>query len=106
MARRMALDLPVSVLGMVGLVTITQALIALTDALSMHVMDNFQDDIAQFGAVVASLQALGGATSTAFAVFVLGLVTVLAGPVPVAALVLPSAPILHVVPPAPLASAP
>src|SRR3546814_16627336 len=40
MARRMALDLHVSVLGMVGLVTITQALIALTDALSMHVMEH------------------------------------------------------------------
>ena len=52
----MALDLPVSVLGMVGLVTVTQVLIRLTDVLSMQVLGNFQDDISEFGAVVASLQ--------------------------------------------------
>ena len=102
MARRMALDLPVSVLGMVGLVTITQALIALTDALSMQVMDNFHDDIAKFGVVVASLQSLGGATSTAFVVFVLGLVTVLAGLVLFAELVIRAALIYIVVALAPL----
>jgi type IV secretion system protein TrbL len=102
MLRRMALDLPVSVLGMVGLVTITQALIRLTDELSMHVMGNFQDDISQFGAVVASLQTLNGGTSTAFVVFVLGLVTVLAGLVLVAELVVRAALIYIVVALAPL----
>ena len=102
MLRRMALDLPVSVLGMVGLVTITQALISLTDALSMHVMGNFQDDISQFGAVVASLQTLSGGTSTAFVVFILGLVTVLAGLILVAELVVRAALIYIVVALAPL----
>ncbi|QYG95794.1 hypothetical protein HC251_24915 (plasmid) [Iamia sp. SCSIO 61187] len=38
MLRAIALDLPVSILGMVGLVTLTQALIALTDALSGHLL--------------------------------------------------------------------
>lgn len=102
MLRRIALDLPVSVLGMVAIVTVTQALIRLTDVLSMHVMGNFQDDLAQFGAVVASLQALGGGTSTAFVVFVLGLVTVLAGLVLVAELVIRAALIYIVVALAPL----
>jgi hypothetical protein len=49
MLRRMALELPVSVIGMVGLVTITQILIQLTDALSGEVIGNFQDDISEFG---------------------------------------------------------
>jgi len=102
MSRRMALDLPVSVLGMVAVVTVTQALIRLTDVLSMHVMGNFQDDLTQFGAVVASLQRLGGGTSTAFVVFILGLVTVLAGLVLVAELVIRSALIYIVVALAPL----
>ena len=102
MVRRMALDLPVSVLGMVGLVTVTQALIRLTDALSMHVMGTFQDDISEFGAVVASLGALTGGTSTAFVVFVLGLVAVLAGLVLVAELVIRAALIYIVVALAPL----
>ena len=102
MLRRMALDLPVSVLGMVSLVTITQALIRLTDVLSMHVMGNFQDDISQFGTVVASLQTLNGGTSTAFVVFILGLVTVLAGLALVAELVVRAALIYIVVALAPL----
>lgn len=102
MLRRMALDLPVSVLGMVGLVTITQALIRLTDVLSMHVMGNFKDDVSQFGTVVASLQTLNSGTSTAFVVFVLGLVTVLAGLVLVAELVVRAALIYIVVALAPL----
>src|SRR3546814_2976520 len=55
MLRRIGLELPVSILGMVGLVTITQILIRVTDALSGQVLDNFQDDIASFSAVVATL---------------------------------------------------
>jgi len=102
MIRRMALDLPVSVLGMVGLVTVTQALIRLTDVLSMHVMGNFHDDIAKFGTVIASLQTLNGGTSTAFVVFILGLVTVLAGLILVAELVIRAALIYIVVAMAPL----
>ncbi len=102
MLRRIALELPVSIIGMIGLVTITQLLIRLTDALSGQVLDNFQDDIAEFGTVVASLERLTGGHSTAFVVFVLGLVTVLAGLVLVAELVVRSALIYIVVALAPL----
>ena len=77
MLRRMALELPVSVLGMVGLVTIIQVLIRLTDALSGEIIGNFQDDISDFTAVILTLSHLSGGTSTAFVVFVLGLVAVL-----------------------------
>ena len=77
MLRRLAVDMPVSVLGMVGLVTVTQALIQLTDGLSAHVLG-------------------------AFVVFLLGLVTVLAGIVLVAELVVREALIYIVVALAPL----
>jgi hypothetical protein len=102
MVRSIALDLPVSVLGMVGLVTVTQALIRLTDVLSSHVLGNFEEDVADFGAVVASLSSLSGGTSTAFVVFILGLVTVLAGLVLVAELVIRAALVYLVVALAPL----
>ncbi|MGH9243528.1 MAG: hypothetical protein ACRD29_04280 [Acidimicrobiales bacterium] len=102
MLRRIALELPVSIIGMIGLVTITQVLIRLTDALSGQVLGNFQDDISEFDAVVASLSVLSGGTATAFVVFVLGLVTVLAGLVLVAELVVRAALIYIVVALAPL----
>lgn len=102
MLRRMALELPVSVLGMLGLVTITQILIRLTDAMSGQIISNFQDDIADFTAVVLTLSYLGGGVATAFVVFVLGLVAVLAGLVLVAVLVVRSALIYIVVALAPI----
>ena len=102
MIRRIALELPISIIGMVGLVTITQILIRLTDELSGAVMGNFQDDIAEFGAVVATLSSLQGGTATAFVVFILGLVTVFAGLILVAELVVRSALIYIVVAFAPL----
>lgn len=102
MLRRMGLELPISIIGMVGLVTITQILIQLTDALSGEVLSNFEDDIAEFGAVVATLTHLGGGTATAFVVFILGLVTVMAGLILVAELVVRSALIYIVVALAPL----
>lgn len=102
MLRRMALELPVSVLGMVGLVTIIQVLIRLTDALSGEIIGNFQDDISDFTAVILTLSHLSGGTSTAFVVFVLGLVAVLAGLVLVAVLVVRSALIYIVVALAPI----
>ncbi|HJT96125.1 MAG TPA: hypothetical protein VJ777_29950, partial [Mycobacterium sp.] len=102
MLRRVALELPMSIIGMIGLVTVTQVLIRLTDALSARVMDNFKDDISQFGTVVGSLSTLSGGGATAFVVFVLGLVTVLAGLVLVAELVVRSALIYIVVALAPL----
>lgn len=102
MLRRMGLELPISIIGMVGLVTITQILIQLTDALSGEVLGTFEDDIAEFGAVVATLTHLGGGTATAFVVFILGLVTVMAGLILVAELVVRSALIYIVVALAPL----
>jgi hypothetical protein len=102
MLRRMALDLPMAVLGMVGLVTVTQVLIRLTDALSSGLLENFADDIGQFTAVVGSLSVLSGGTATAFVVFLLGLVTVIAGIVLVAELVVRAALIYIVVALAPL----
>lgn len=102
MLRRMILDLPVSVLGMVALVTVTQSLIALTDALSAGILENFADDISEFGAVVATLERLNGGQSTAFVILVLGIITVLAGLVLVAELVIRSALIYFVVALAPL----
>ncbi|MCB1258268.1 MAG: hypothetical protein KDB26_14245 [Microthrixaceae bacterium] len=102
MLRRVALELPVSILGMIGLVTLTQVLIRLTDALSGQVLDNFQSDIDEFTSVVASLNMLTGGQATAFVIFVLGLVTVLAGLVLVAELVVRAALIYIVVALAPL----
>ena len=102
MLRRIGLDLPVSIIGMIGLVTVTQILVRVTDALSGQVLHNFQDDISQFGTVVASLTTLSGGPASAFVVFVLGLVTVLAGLVLVAELVVRAALIYIVVALAPL----
>lgn len=102
MLRRMAVDLPVSVLGMVGLVTITQALIQLTDVLAAHVLGSFEQQTTDFTTVVASLNTLSGGQATAFVVFLLGLVTVLAGVILVAELVVRAALIYIVVALAPL----
>ena len=102
MLRRMALDLPISVLGMVGLVAATQVLIRLTDALSTAVMGNFQEDISDFTALVTSLSRLGGGMATAFVVLLLALVTVLAGVILVAELTVRAALIYLVVALAPL----
>jgi hypothetical protein len=102
MLRRMALDLPLAVVGMVGLVSITQTLIRLTDALSGGVLDNFADDVNDFSTVITSLSALSGGTATAFVIFVLGLITVIAGIIVVAELVVRAALIYIVVALAPL----
>lgn len=102
MLRRMAVDLPMSIIGMVGLVTITQMLVRLTDELSGAVLGNFSSDVTKFGSVVASLTALNGSQASAFVIFVLGLVTVLAGLILVAELVVRSALIYIVVALAPL----
>jgi hypothetical protein len=98
----MALDLPLAVLGMVGLVSITQALIRLTDELSTGLLSNFRDDIEQFTTVVTSVSVLSGGTATAFVIFLLGLVTVLAGVVLVTVLVVRAALVYVVVALAPL----
>lgn len=102
MLRRIALDLPLSVLGMVGLVTVVQALIRLTDALSGAVLGHFQNDISDFTTVVVSLSVLGGPPATALVIFLLGLVTVMAGIILVAELSIRAALIYIVVALAPL----
>jgi hypothetical protein len=102
MLRRMAVDLPMSVLGMVGLVTVAQALIQLTDVLAAHVLGSFQEQTSDFTAVVVSLGSLQGQQASAFVVFLLGLITVLAGIVLVAELVVREALIYIVVALAPL----
>lgn len=102
MLRQMALHLPMSVLGIVGLVSVTQALVALTDALSRGVLDRFQADVDSFTTVVGSLGALSGGTATAFVIFLLSLVAVVAGLILVAELVVRSALVYIVVALAPL----
>src|SRR3546814_19810823 len=79
MLRRIGLELPVSILGMVGLVTITQILIRVTDALPAQVLDNFQDDIASFSADVATLTHLPGGPVSQSVVFTPVIVSVVAG---------------------------
>lgn len=102
MLRRIAIELPISIIGMIGLVTVTQILIRLTDALSGRVLDNFQDDITEFGKVIASLNMLTAGQTTSFVLFVLSLVTGLSGLVLIAELVVRSALIYIVVALAPL----
>lgn len=102
MLRRMTLDLPLAVVGMVGLVTVTQALVRLTDVLSRGVLGVFGDDVEAFTAAVTSVSVLSGGIATAFVVFLLGIVAVLAGIVLVAELVIRAALIYVVVALAPL----
>jgi hypothetical protein len=102
MVRQMTLHLPLAVLGMVGLVSVTQLLIGVVDALSGGVLDAFAADVSSFTRAVASIAALSGSTATAFVIFLLGLVSVLAGLVLVAELVIRSALVYIVVALAPL----
>lgn len=100
--RRVGVDLPMAVLGMIGLVTVTQALIAVTDALSNGLLEHFEDDVREFTATVTGLSSLAGGPASAFVVFLLGLITVVAGIVLVAELVVRSALVYIVVALAPL----
>ena len=102
LVRRVGVELPMAVVGMVGLVTVTQALITLTDALSNGLLEHFDDDVREFTATVTGLSSLSGGTASAFVVFLLGLVTVVAGIVLVAELVVRSALVYIVVALAPL----
>src|SRR3546814_12326952 len=56
MLRQIGLQLPVSVIGMVGIVTFVQALVRLTDALSSGVLDRFGHSVAEFSTVISSLR--------------------------------------------------
>jgi hypothetical protein len=102
MLRRVALELPLAVIGMVSLVGLTEVLIRLTDALSRGLLDQFHSDVARFTASVGGLGSLGGAAAGGFVVFLLALVSVMAGVVLLAELVVRSALIYIVVALAPL----
>lgn len=105
MGRRMVLDLPLAIGGMVSTVAITQLLIDLTDALSDGILSGFGTDIRSFMDGVATVGALTGGVATAFVVFLLGLFTLLAGLVIFVELVIRSALIYLVLGLCPLAFA-
>lgn len=102
MFRHIGLNLPLSVIGMVGLVTVVQALVQLTDALSTTVLERFGADVSTFTAAVGSVSALSDGTATAFVVFLLAVVTVIAGVILVTELVIRAALVYIVVALAPL----
>lgn len=102
MLRQIGLQLPMSVIGMIGIVTFVQALVRLTDVLSRGVLDRLGHNVAEFSTVISSLAALAGGPASAFVVFLLGLVAVIAGIVLVAELVIRSALVYIVVALAPL----
>jgi hypothetical protein len=105
MGRRMLLDLPMAIGGMVSAVAITQLLIDLTDALSDGILTGFGTDIRSFMNGVATVGTLTGGVATALVVFLLGLFTLLAGLVIFVELVIRSALIYLVVGLCPLAFA-
>ena len=105
MGRRIVLDLPLAIGGMVSTVAITQLLIDLTDALSDGILSGFGADIRAFMDGVATVGSLTGGVATALVVFLLGLFTLLAGLVIFIELVIRSALIYLVVGLCPLAFA-
>ncbi|MGH9137905.1 MAG: hypothetical protein ACRD0G_12790 [Acidimicrobiales bacterium] len=105
MGRRIVLDLPLAIGGMVSTVAITQLLIDLTDALSDGILSSFGTEIRAFMDGVASVGNLTGGVATALVVFLLGLFTLLAGLVIFIELVIRSALIYLVVGLCPLAFA-
>ena len=105
MLRQMALHVPSSVLAMVGIIGVTQALIALTDALSRAVLQHFDTDVGRFTDALGSVGGLSGGTGPTFVILLLGLVAVVAGILLVLELVVRSALIYIVVAIAPLAFA-
>jgi hypothetical protein len=105
MGRRMVLDLPMAVGGMVSAVAITQLLIDLTDALSGAILTGFGTDIRSFMDGIGAVGHLSGGVATALVVFLLGLFTLLAGLVIFVELVIRSALIYLVVALCPLAFA-
>lgn len=105
MGRRMLLDLPMAIVGMVSAVTITQLLIDLTDALSDAILSSFGTDIGAFMEGIGTVGLLTGGVATALVVFLLGLFTLIAGLVIFVELVIRSALIYLVVGLCPLAFA-
>jgi hypothetical protein len=82
---------------MVGLVSFTEVLVALTDQLSGGLLGRFGADVHRFIPTISSFGAVGGSTGGALVVFVVGLVAVLAGIVLIAELVVRAA-LIFVVP--------
>ena len=105
MLRRVGVDLPFAIGGMVGLVVFTQTLIDLTDQLSAGILASFGDDVRHFMDNVANVGQLTGGVATALVVFLLGLGTLLAALVIFVELVIRSALIYVVVALCPLAFA-
>ncbi len=105
MLRRISVDLPLSVLGMVGVVTITQALINLTDVLSGYVLRSFEDETRTFLDAIATVGSQHDPGTTAFVLVLLGLAAALGGIILVAELAIREALIYIVVALAPLALA-
>jgi hypothetical protein len=105
MGRRIVLDLPLAIGGMVSTVAISQLLIDLTDALSDGILSGFGTDIRAFMDGVATVGSLTGGVATALVVFLLGLGTLLDGLVIFVELVIRSALIYLVVGLSPLAFA-
>jgi hypothetical protein len=105
MARRMLVDLPTAVAGMVSLVAVTQILVTLTDQLSAGILSSFGGEVRAFLDQVASVGSLTGGAATALVIFLLGLGTLLAALVIFVELVIRSALIYLVVGLCPLAFA-
>jgi hypothetical protein len=105
MLRRIAVDLPFAIAGMVGLVVFTQTLIDLTDQLSAGILSSFGDDVRHFMDNVAHVGQLTGGVATALVIFLLGLGTLLAALVIFIELVIRAALIYVVVGLCPLAFA-
>ena len=78
MLRRVGIDLPVAVGGMVGIVALTQTLVALTDSVSATIVGSFGTDVRAFLESVAGVSALSGGPAASLAVFLLGIATLLA----------------------------
>lgn len=89
MVRQLVMQLPLAVIGITGLVTVVQALVRLTDALSSAVLARFADDARAFTNTFASAVALSGnETAPAFVVFALACLAVIAGIIVMAELVI------------------
>ena len=102
MVRRIGVEAPMATLGMVGLVGLTQVLVRITDGLSQGLLGHFGTDVHSFTATVGTLAGLGGGAASGLVVLLLAVVSVLAGIVLVAELVIRAALIYIVVALAPL----
>jgi hypothetical protein len=75
MLARMARDLPLAVLGMVATVSVTQALVVLTDEVSLAILKGSGDDAKK---IMEGLGHTGALTGSTFVIFLLGLLAIVA----------------------------